>query len=94
MDLPQLHTVLHILSLPKRWELWECSLDRVKLCEPTVMHERGDATQYPRGMEDISTAKTLALEHQVNTLFICFLSFFVSSFFAGRNRIHRHLALV
>lgn len=71
MDLPQLHAVLNIMSSqPNRWELQECSLKRVKLCELTVMHEREAATQYPRGMEDVSTAKTLALEHQINTLFI------------------------
>lgn len=43
---------------------------------PTVMHERGAATQYPRGIEGISTAKTLALEEQINNSFIIMFSLF------------------
>lgn len=57
---------------------------------PTVMHERGAATQYPRGMEGISTAKTLALEEQINTSFIIMYSLFLRVFhiFEGHSIEH------
>lgn len=56
---------------------------------PTVMLERGAATQYPRGMKAVSTAKTLALEDKINThLSLCSrsLSFFGGLFHFCRSR--------
>lgn len=52
---------------------------------PTVMHEGGAATRYPRGMKGVSTARTSPLEDQISTLSSCYSSYL--GFCSSKHRV-------